>query len=64
MGTLIPDCCDLIYDSPAVQLPGGLAPAEDGPGSTHYQTRVSAGGDLTRPDTWQYTIYLNLWLCH
>ena len=34
-------------DGPAIQLPGGLDLEEDGPGSTHYQMRVSAGG------TWQ-----------
>ena len=31
-------------DSPVVQLPGEPDPAEDGPGLTQYQMRVSAGG--------------------
>ena len=32
------------YDGPALQLPGEPNAAEDGPGLTHYQMRVSAGG--------------------
>ena len=31
-------------DGPAIQLPGGPDAEENGPGSTHYQMRVSAGG--------------------
>ena len=33
-------------DGPVVQLPGEPDLAEDGPGSTHYQMRVSAGGPV------------------
>ena len=31
-------------EGPAVQLPGGPDPEQDGPRLTHYQMRVSDGG--------------------